>query len=69
MNPEMKIVVQEVLHVHPELKNVVQEMLLVVQQMLFAKLRKKLTLNKDMKRKEILLCVMNKCMKKLDENK
>ena len=67
MNPEMKIAVQEMLHMYPEPKNVVQEMLLVVQQMLLAKLRKKSTLNKDMNRKEIPLCMMNKCMKKLDQ--
>ena len=67
MNPEMKIVVQEILHVHPVLKNVVQEMLLIVQQMLLAKLRKRSKLDKDVKRKEVVLFMMNKCMKKLDQ--
>ena len=40
MNPEMKIVVQEMLHVHSKLKNMVQKMLLTVQQMLLTELQK-----------------------------
>ena len=58
VNPKMKIVVQEMLHVHPELKKVVQQMLL-------AKFREKSMLNKDAKKKGIILFMRNKCTKKV----